>query len=175
MLGFETYRSPQDSEKKGVSRHPLKFDMPADEWAKIKRADLIFEGVDHIGDSYEVRVFFNNKKASAKTSRTAENGYAGRFVVFGHGQCFGADGHCDARVVVHRSHLISAATQVIHPATPHRRILTVTKPLNRIIKRYKKGLHTLTLVTTLKSPRRSDRKAKSGLFKCKRISIQAYS
>ena len=54
--------------------------------AAFKRADLVFEGVDHAQGSYEVRVFLNNKNANEQTARSPETGYAGRFVVFGHGR-----------------------------------------------------------------------------------------
>ncbi|MDJ0628721.1 MAG: hypothetical protein QNJ44_10715 [Rhodobacter sp.] len=175
MLGFESDTPAGEAAANGVIQIPLKFDMPAADWAKIKRADLVFEDVGHIGESFEVRAFFNNKKANGETKRTAANGYAGRFVVFGHGNCFGAAGHCNATSSVSRGFPVSSATQLAHPARPHRRILTVTEALNRVLKRYRKGLHTLTLVVTSKSPRRADRRPAAELFKCRRISIQAYS
>ena len=70
-------------------------DPPAPRKAGSPRADLVFSGVDHSQTSYEVRVFLNNPTADASTPRTAEHGYAGRFVVFGHGGCFGDEGHCE--------------------------------------------------------------------------------
>ena len=57
--------------------------------------DDVFAGVDHSTLSYEVRLFFNNPAATADTARTADEGYAGRFTVFGHGGCYGDEGHCD--------------------------------------------------------------------------------
>jgi tyrosinase len=59
------------------------------------RADLTFYGLDHSGPSYEVRVFFNHRDAGPDTPLTAQAGFAGRFAVFGHGGCFGDEGHCD--------------------------------------------------------------------------------
>jgi hypothetical protein len=56
---------------------------------------LELQGLDHRGASYEGRVFLNNSKATAKTPQTPSQGYAGKFHVFGHGQCFGDVGHCD--------------------------------------------------------------------------------
>src|SRR5438477_12447518 len=62
------------------------------------RADLIFEGVDHSGASFEARVFLNNESANDQTPATPENGYAGSFHIFGHGGCFGDDiTHCQIR------------------------------------------------------------------------------
>ncbi len=68
---------------------------PADVGAAYRRADLVFDGVDHSGHSYALRVFFNNPDATADTSLSAENGYAGSVYVFGHGGCFGDEGHCE--------------------------------------------------------------------------------
>jgi len=177
MLGFESY-SPDykdDAKKAGVLHWPLKFDLPAAEWKTINRADLVFEGVNHIGMSYEVRIFLNKKTVTGKSARTAANNYAGRFVVFGHGNCFGADGHCDpVDQSIMRSAAESSVTQLRHPAAPHKRILTVTKPLGRVLKKFKNGLHTVTLVTTLKAPTRKECKPVSGLFEASRVSLQLY-
>jgi tyrosinase len=58
-------------------------------------AELIVYGVDHLGPSYEVRVFLDAPGADAVTPLELESGYAGCFTVFGHGGCFGDDDHCD--------------------------------------------------------------------------------
>lgn len=60
-----------------------------------QRFDLILRGVHHVGCSYEGRVFLNNTKANDKTKRSEKSGYAGSFYIFGHGDCYGAAGHCD--------------------------------------------------------------------------------
>jgi hypothetical protein len=60
-----------------------------------QRADIEFEGLDHSGASYEGRIFLNNDAADAETETTVENGYAGSYYIFGHGGCFGDEGHCD--------------------------------------------------------------------------------
>lgn len=62
---------------------------------RFYRADLHLDGVDHSGDSYEGRVFLDNPEAGLSTPREIEHGYAGSFNVFGHGPCFGDEGHCD--------------------------------------------------------------------------------
>jgi hypothetical protein len=77
------------SAKAAIIHHELTFDPGTTLETSFERADLVFEGVDHAQGSYEVRVFLNNKKADDKTARTPRTGYAGRFVVFGHGRCFG--------------------------------------------------------------------------------------
>jgi len=70
---------------------PLELPDPEAEFA---RADLVFYGVDHSGSSFEARVFLENADASLATSRD-DPSYAGAFHVFGHGGCFGDEGHCD--------------------------------------------------------------------------------
>jgi hypothetical protein len=67
----------------------------ADIGADYNRADLIFDGVDHSGGSYALRVFFNNPTATDSTDPSAGNGYVGSVYVFGHGGCFGDEGHCE--------------------------------------------------------------------------------
>lgn len=61
------------------------------------RVDLELRGVDHSGDSYEGRVYIDNKKADASTGRDPAAGYAGSFYVFGHGPCFGGEAHCEVK------------------------------------------------------------------------------
>jgi tyrosinase len=62
---------------------------------EFTRADLVFYGVEHRGPSFEARVFLNAPEANVDTEPSVENGYAGSFVVFGHGGCFGDAGHCE--------------------------------------------------------------------------------
>lgn len=59
-----------------------------------QRFDLIVRGVRHIGPSYEGRVFVALKAANTETELTEENGFVGKFHVLGHGDCYGAPGHC---------------------------------------------------------------------------------
>ncbi len=68
---------------------------PAAIGGAYRRADLVFDGVDHSGHSYALRIFFNNPAATAGTNLSAEQGYAGSVYVFGHGGCFGDEGHCE--------------------------------------------------------------------------------
>lgn len=49
------------------------------------RAELVFEGVEQAGPSFEARVFLNNPEADESTPRTPEAGYAGSFHVYGYG------------------------------------------------------------------------------------------
>src|ERR1700704_1590658 len=83
----------------------------------FKHADLDFFNVDHSGASYEGRVFFNNPGADESTAMTPENGYAGSFHIFGHGGCFGDEGHCE--VVPRRAYDPRPA----HPLSPARKVV----------------------------------------------------
>lgn len=51
----------------------------------FRRADILFEGVDQSGPSFEARVFLNNPSADDETDMTSENGYVGSFHVYGYG------------------------------------------------------------------------------------------
>lgn len=68
---------------------------PRDAAAEGRRADLIFYGVDHLGESYIGRVFLDNPGANETTPLDAANRYAGHFTIFGHNGCAGDEGHCD--------------------------------------------------------------------------------
>jgi len=160
------------SAKAAIIHHDLAFDPGATLETSFERADLVFEGVDHAQDSYEVRVFLNNKKADDKTARTPRTGYAGRFVVFGHGRCFGTDGHCDPSIAsMSGTGPVGARS---HPLVPQTKILTVTQPLQQVLAGRGKRLKTLTLVPISKAPRLSERGLAAGLFKCDRVSLRTY-
>jgi tyrosinase len=74
---------------------PLSLEVPVlDGGEVISRADLVFYDVDHSGPSFEARVYVDNPGADESTGTSVDDGYAGSFTVFGHGGCFGEDGHC---------------------------------------------------------------------------------
>lgn len=50
------------------------------------RVELVFNGVEQAGPSFEARVFLNNPAADEKTPKTPETGYAGSFHVYGYGE-----------------------------------------------------------------------------------------
>jgi tyrosinase len=52
----------------------------------FRRADIVFDGVEQAGGSFEARVFLNNPDADASTPTTGEHGYAGSFHVYGYGR-----------------------------------------------------------------------------------------
>jgi hypothetical protein len=51
----------------------------------VRRAELVFTGVDQASPSFEGRVFLNNPGATEDTPRTLDAGYAGSFHVYGYG------------------------------------------------------------------------------------------
>jgi tyrosinase len=61
----------------------------------FRRSDLEIGGINHTGTSYEGRIFIDNPDADEETPKD-DPSYAGSFHVFGHGGCFGAEGHCEA-------------------------------------------------------------------------------
>jgi hypothetical protein len=117
--------------------HPLSFELAHLQRRDFKRADLVFGGVDHAGPSYEARVFLNNPGANAETPLTLDEGYAGSFHIFGHGNCFGDVGHCD----VDDRGKAPDDLRLPHPLTPARKIVNVTDALKRILQRSGKLEH----------------------------------
>ncbi len=128
--------------KKYVSK-----EIPVDHLKKpFQRADLIFDGVEHGGPSFEARVFLNNEKADAKTPKDAKNGYAGTFHIFGHGGCFGEVGHCEVRGTPRRYDPRPA-----HPLTPARKVLIATEALRRAATKSKPMKVTVVPIVRSKS------------------------
>ncbi|MEO6704189.1 MAG: hypothetical protein ABI140_18375 [Jatrophihabitantaceae bacterium] len=95
---------------------------------EISRADLTFSGLDHSGPSYQIRVYFDAPEAGPDTARSNEAGFAGQFAVFGHGGCFGEEGHCEVTDPV-------SAFDRTHPhqLVPATRILDVTPAVQALL------------------------------------------
>ena len=168
-------RSQPEGRKDAIVHRDMAFDAGPTGEAAFKRADLVFEGVDHARDSYEVRVFLNNKDADEQTARSPETGYAGRFVVFGHGRCFGAPDHCAPTLAAAPpAGAVDPSGGHRHPLAPQTRILTITEPLRRILSAPGRRLKSLTFVPISKVPRREQRGLAPGLFKYDRVSLRTY-
>lgn len=58
------------------------------------RAQLDFHSLRPPKSSYELRAYINNPNCSASTGYD-DPSYSGRLVLFGHGECHGAPGHCN--------------------------------------------------------------------------------
>ncbi len=67
---------------------------PAQADRQFQRADLVFYDVDASGPSYVAKVFLGAEADPTDFSPAREAGYAGFFCIFGHGGCFGDEGHC---------------------------------------------------------------------------------
>jgi hypothetical protein len=118
---------------------------------EFERADLIFHGIDHGGDSYEARVFLDRPDADEATPLDLEHGYAGSFFIFGHGGCAGDEGHCD----VPEDQTDPDDLRLAHPLTGATRQVIVTEALRRV----SDESFTFTVVPVLPgadAPRRED-------------------
>lgn len=105
---------------------PVRDGQPA-----FARADLRFLGVDHRGDSFEGRVFLDAADATAATRLEPDAGYAGSFYVFGHGPCFGDEGHCN----VPQGPIHPFDFRRPHELNPQVMVVTVTEALRRTVER----------------------------------------
>jgi hypothetical protein len=144
--------------------------FPAEEGlAPFTRADVVVTGVDHSETSYEVRLYLNNPAATADTPRTAEHGYAGRFTVFGHGGCYGDEGHCE----VPAPSTDSTDLRPAHPLTPLDTYVTITDALRQVLAR-DGALQTVTLVPVAITPRRADRRPAPELLHFAEVTLRTY-
>ena len=138
--------------------------------SEFRRADLVFNGVDHSGTSYEVRAFLNNPEADETTPRTLEEGYGGRFVVFGHGGCYGDVGHCD--IPTERRGPYDRRPP--HPLTPGTKIITVTRALEHVLNEGAGELTSVTLVPISDDPIQENRGLTESLFKFDNVELVTY-
>jgi hypothetical protein len=115
--------------------------------ARVARADLYFHGVDHSWSSFEARVFFNNSKAGPTTRLDKASGYAGSFFVFGHGGCYGDEGHCE----VQEKPANEFDRRPPHQLTPTSKFVIVTDALTRILKDPKAGTLEVTVVPVVRA------------------------
>lgn len=95
---------------------------------EFSAADLIFYDVDHSGPSFEARVFLNVPEAGLETPLELEAGFAGSFVVFGHGGCFGDEGHCH----VPERYKDPFDSRPLHPLTKQTKMVDVGAALARV-------------------------------------------
>ncbi|MEA2332914.1 MAG: hypothetical protein QOH58_3052 [Thermoleophilaceae bacterium] len=126
------------------------LDMPAGR-ELYARADLLFQGVDHSGESFEARVFLNNTEADESTPMDDDHGYAGSFVIFGHGGCAGDEGHCEIPELPDDIDDL----RFPHPLHPADKPVIVTEALRRV----EGDTLTITVVPVLpgeEAPRRAD-------------------
>ena len=141
--------------------------IPVDPLKKtFRRADLVFDGVDHSGATYEARVFLNNPQANAKTPTTGQHGYAGTFHIFGHGGCFGDVGHCEVRGLPR-----PYDPRPAHPLTPARKVLIATEAVRKAVGKGKP--FTVTVVPIVRAG--NELCDYEDVFKFDKLSVQTYS
>ncbi len=149
---------------KSFTSEPFRFRLE-DLENDFERADIQLHGVDHYGASYEARIFLNNPKADAYTPTNASNRYAGSLHVFGHGTCYGDEGHCDARRE-RRTRDLRAG----HPLTKLFMRLPITETFRAVAQK------TSTIrVTVVPVIRGGDNGCDlENVFKCERMKILTY-
>jgi hypothetical protein len=135
----------------------------------FNHADLIFEDVDHAGPTYEGRVFLNNPDATADTTPTPENGYAGSFHIFGHGICLGDVGHCEVNDRGKASHDF----RLPHPLVPQQKTVVVTDTLKRVLDRDGKLEHVTVVPVAYGHPAAGD-KDPEGFLKYASVRLATY-
>lgn len=150
--------------RKGILVASMPFNDP-----RFTRADLVFTGVDHSAGSYEVLVFLNNRSATDQTEHDVKRGYGGRFVIFGHGGCYGGVGHCDVPQARTADDL-----RPPHPLTPATTIVSITDALQYVLMTNDAGLETVTLVPVEITPRRKDRAITPDLFRFDEVTLRTY-
>jgi tyrosinase len=82
-------------------------------------------------------VFFGHPDAGPDTPLTADAGYVGFFSVFGHGGCFGDEGHCEVRGPVS-----VFDRRPPHQLVPIARYITVTDAVRGLVQH---GAETVTV------------------------------
>jgi tyrosinase len=92
------------------------------------RADLIFYGIDHSGDSYHARIYIDEPGADQSTGRDHPN-YAGSFTVFAHGGCFGDEGHCEVPDEAPDPFDVRPPPQL----RPYTKVVTITDALRSVV------------------------------------------
>lgn len=146
--------------------HSQPLELPA-ERERIARADLVFYGVDHSGPTYEARVFLDNPGATDETPMDAENGYAGSYTVFGHGGCFGADGHCAPK----DRYVDEFDRRPPHPLTP----LTVTVTITDALARVKKQQARVHVVAVVRKSKMGRSPGAEGIPPCEKVRLVTYA
>jgi hypothetical protein len=109
----------------------------------FERADLIFYGIDHSGPSFEGRVFLDAPRNLDRESDTDHPNFVGSIFIFGHGGCFGDEGHCD--VPAERDPFDRRPPHQLEPAV---RILTVTEAIRRLVEDGKEKAPVTIIVHT---------------------------
>jgi tyrosinase len=140
------------------------------EQTDFTRADLFLYGLDHSGPSYSIRVFLNAPDADRDTALTDEAGYAGSVTVFGHGGCFGEEGHCDPRGPV-----TVFDRRLPHQLEPATRVLICTDAVRRALgQRDQLQVRLVPLVRSSPFVTTEQREAPDDLLTVAEVALRAY-
>lgn len=158
----------------GSIEAPLRVDAGRLDAMEFDRADLVFTGVRHDADTYEVRVFLDNPEATLDTPCTPDAGFAGAFTVLGHGGCFGAEGHC--RTDLRPADPIPAltGTQRGDPLARQWKFITITRPLRRAIEQRGEGLIRVILVPVVPGDAPEDDRVSAEAFGFDRMRLEIH-
>jgi hypothetical protein len=144
-----------------------KITLPVESGAAFTRADLRFIGLDHSGESYEGRIFFNRPDADLKTPTRAEEGYAGSLYVFGHPHCWGDSGHC----AVPPGPLHGYDDRAPHHLVPQLHVVRVTSAVRGLLERESKTVIVSVLPVVRKGRRR---RIQEDLLRFSRLELVTY-
>lgn len=95
--------------------------------APFAEASLEFEDLQHEGPSFVVYLYFGNEEVGEDAGEAGE-GFIGRLFLFGHGECWGGEGHCD----VPRGPIHEFDTRPPHPLTPINLAVDCTEALRNL-------------------------------------------
>jgi tyrosinase len=96
------------------------------------RAELDFLRLHPTKASYEIRAYIDDPTCDASTGYKSES-YTGRLVLFGHGECHGARGHCNPALAVRDDYDLRPKHPLRYEHT--RYVIDVTRGLRRYIGR----------------------------------------
>jgi hypothetical protein len=136
---------------------------------KFARADLVFYGVDHSGASFEARVFIDNAEANAETPRE-DSSYVGSFRIFGHGGCFGEEGHCD----VPRGPHDSFDLRLPHRLLPYTKTVGITSFLRQRLQQGNSEPITIIVIPVARDLSSSQEGATEDLLAFERLALVTY-
>jgi hypothetical protein len=141
------------------TREPLA--LPID-FSGLARLDLEFVDVHRDGGSFTAFVFVNAEELSSDAGRDHDR-FAGSFTVFGQGECWGVDDHCDWK----RGPVSAFDRRPPHHLTPINVSMDITETIAAL------G-NPDTLTVTVHAARRADPRATEGVFVFDRVLALAY-
>lgn len=101
--------------------------LTAGEIEGSEQADIVLDGLEQAGDSYELRIFVNDIAADTDTELAPDAGYAGSIHVYGYGGMVPEDeeqrGAAEPRMPMTRRRI---ATEVVRAAATKASQMTVT-------------------------------------------------